>query len=589
MTFESSFLSYQNLTKMKNPILLLVLSLIGLQVWAQSGPEINADGIIFPKLATPPATLESTVGQIIYNTSLARFQTFDGSAWVDLVSSDIPTKIRNEDNDTEVVANENGANGDRVDIRVEGLSGTNFVRRANSIILGFPGGDGNIFIGGNAGSNINTGQDNSFLGHNAGHNTQGGGANSFYGRAAGYLNESGSDNTYIGRSAGFKSVSGESNTMIGRRAGYNNTDNYSTMVGAYAGTSSNGQQNTFLGYRSGHSMDGNYNTSIGTNAGDDDGSGSRNVLIGYSAGKSAGGSNFNVFVGSEAGQNASAGSANLYLGYSAGLNNTGGNNVFIGHEAGRDEVGQSNKLIIGNGTGASQNEALIYGDFSNDYVGVGGVLQIDGRSIKMPDNSSNMDEVLKRGTGNVDVEIGDINDNNGDLRFYSGGSQGMILENSGRVGIGTNTPASALDVNGDIRASTVFCNGTPLCSDIRFKERFNTIEKPLEKVLALNGISHFWKDDKEFEDWGFDTDKKQLGFIAQEVLEVVPEVVYELENGYYSVEYNKLTALLVEAMKEQQEMIGLLQKQLSASKSQHTYLARRLAQLEHSTGGSSDE
>jgi ABC-type Fe3+-citrate transport system substrate-binding protein len=67
------------------------------------------------------------------------------------------------------------------------------------------------------------------------------------------------------------------------------------------------------------------------------------------------------------------------------------------------------------------------------------------------------------------------------------------------------------------------------------------------------------------------SDKRTLGFIAQEVEKVLPEIV-QTENttdGYKSVQYDKVVALLVEAMKEQQKQINQLKKQVKKLRQKH--------------------
>lgn len=90
-------------------------------------------------------------------------------------------------------------------------------------------------------------------------------------------------------------------------------------------------------------------------------------------------------------------------------------------------------------------------------------------------------------------------------------------------------------------------------SDIRWKTNVITLDNSLQKVTKLRGVSYEWKI-KEFPDKKFDKGK-QLGFIAQEVEKVIPELVREDEKSYKNVDYNKISPLLVEAIKEQQKMI----------------------------------
>ena len=82
-------------------------------------------------------------------------------------------------------------------------------------------------------------------------------------------------------------------------------------------------------------------------------------------------------------------------------------------------------------------------------------------------------------------------------------------------------------------------------SDIKFKENINTITNALDTVLALRGVTYNWKDRSK------GGDALKLGFIAQEVDSVIPELAYYNPNGdYMGVHYKDVTALLVEAVKE---------------------------------------
>ena len=124
------------------------------------------------------------------------------------------------------------------------------------------------------------------------------------------------------------------------------------------------------------------------------------------------------------------------------------------------------------------------------------------------------------------------------------------------VGIGTDNPNSSytLDVVGDAQFSgNIHPGSVILSSDRRFKREIKTVDNALNKVLQLRGVNYYWKK-KDFPNKNFD-DKLELGLIAQEVEKIIPEIVEQTEDGYKAVEYQKLVALLVEAIKEQQAII----------------------------------
>jgi hypothetical protein len=152
---------------------------------------------------------------------------------------------------------------------------------------------------------------------------------------------------------------------------------------------------------------------------------------------------------------------------------------------------------------------------------------------------------------------------NARLRIFSGVTEtnGIAILENGNVGIGINAPTTKLYVNGDIIANSIAGS-----SDLRFKTNVRSITSPLEKVKSLRGVYFNW-DQKSFPDKNF-SDKSELGFIAQEVEKVLPEVVSKdkTPEEYRSVKYDKVVALLVEAIKEQQKQIDSLKFQVKKLK-----------------------
>ncbi len=101
-------------------------------------------------------------------------------------------------------------------------------------------------------------------------------------------------------------------------------------------------------------------------------------------------------------------------------------------------------------------------------------------------------------------------------------------------------------------------------SDARFKTDIEKILDPLEKLDKLNGIYFNWKRD-EYPEMEF-SDQRQIGILAQDVEKVLPEIVGEDEKGYKAVAYDKLTVVLLEAVKEQQKMINELKAEIEELK-----------------------
>lgn len=91
-------------------------------------------------------------------------------------------------------------------------------------------------------------------------------------------------------------------------------------------------------------------------------------------------------------------------------------------------------------------------------------------------------------------------------------------------------------------------------SDATKKENVKTIESATEKTLALRGVTFDW----------IDTKKSSLGVIAQEVEQVVPDVVSTASSGEKSVNYGSLVGLLIETIKEQNTRIEALEAIITA-------------------------
>ena len=119
-------------------------------------------------------------------------------------------------------------------------------------------------------------------------------------------------------------------------------------------------------------LDDNDNTFIGESAGSGHQSGSNNTFLGRAAGIGHGNGHANTFIGSDAGFSSGDGQNNTYLGRSAGAVALGSNNVFLGNFAGRNETG-SHRLFVENSDADSAN-ALIYGEFDNDFLRINGNL-----------------------------------------------------------------------------------------------------------------------------------------------------------------------------------------------------------------------
>jgi len=149
--------------------------------------------------------------------------------------------------------------------------------------------------------------------------------------------------------------------------------------------------------------------------------------------------------------------------------------------------------------------------------------------------------------GNYWYSMGIDQSDGGTFKINYGGSVGatdsFAINNAGNVVIGSDA------VTKSITAGSFIYN-----SDRRLKENIQVIPNALEKVKMLEGVSFEWISDE--------TNDKNLGFIAQDVERVLPEVVSTNEDGFKAVEYGNIIAVLVEAIKEQQKEIEELKLKL---------------------------
>jgi len=119
----------------------------------------------------------------------------------------------------------------------------------------------------------------------------------------------------------------------------------------------------------------------------------------------------------------------------------------------------------------------------------------------------------------------------------------------------SNSPTFAgLTINGAITATgdiTAYYS-----SDARLKENLQPIADALTKIKTLDGVTFNWNnlaEDKEL-------DVREAGVIAQQVQNILPEVVTQRDNGYLAVRYEKLVPLLIEAIKELNAKVEQLEK-----------------------------
>lgn len=349
--------------------------------------------------------------------------------------------------------------------------------------------------------------------------------------------------TYYGANAGLSS-SGSQNSFFGADAGRYNTKSGNTFAGYYAGRSNQGDDVCFFGYYSGYINEGINNSFYGASSGNRNTTGHDNTFIGRLSGRSNVGGDDNTFVGSYAGY-ANTGNWNTFVGKGAGGGTTtalsGSSNVFVGQNTGLKNTTGASNTFLGRNAGATSATG-----YYNTFVG----------------RAAGYENI----TGDYNVFIG----------CYAGynetGSNRLYIQSSSSGGASTNPLIYGEFDNRFVRINGNFtATGVSGASDRRWKKEIEPLESPLKKVSEIHGVRYRWKVN-EFPDRGL-TDDRQIGLIAQDVERVLPELVSEDKDGYKAVSYTKLTAVLVEAVKElkaqnerQQAQIERLQELIKDSK-----------------------
>jgi hypothetical protein len=152
-------------------------------------------------------------------------------------------------------------------------------------------------------------------------------------------------------------------------------------------------------------------------------------------------------------------------------------------------------------------------------------LDADGGDIFLKDNGADFGRFTNTGDGNI--------------RISSGATTMLTGSGANATFAGTLGVAGAITSEGDITAFGSL-------SDITLKENIQPIENALDKVSKIRGVTFNYIDKP---------DERVPGVIAQELQEVLPEAVYETENGKLAVRYDNTIALLLEAIKELKEEV----------------------------------
>jgi hypothetical protein len=170
---------------------------------------------------------------------------------------------------------------------------------------------------------------------------------------------------------------------------------------------------------------------------------------------------------------------------------------------------------------------------------------------------------------NIDGSAGSCTGNAGTVTngVYTTGNQSIagIKTFTNGTASTTNTTGSVV-ITGGLGVSGAINAGADVTayatSDIRLKTNIENIPDALAKVNLLNGVTYNWND-LAHEIEHKDTSVRETGVLAQQVNDVLPEVINIRDNGYMAVRYEKMVPLLIEAIKELTEQNRQLAQRLS--------------------------
>jgi hypothetical protein len=220
---------------------------------------------------------------------------------------------------------------------------------------------------------------------------------------------------------------------------------------------------------------------------------------------------------------------------------TTGGNVGIGISTPSEKLHIAGNLRIGNST---QSNYIMFSGTNGDQTGH---TYIGERVYENPENSELLlfkgNDLGASGTDRIRLLSAEhrfdtytnILDGTFDVVGTTGSSNRMIILNNGNIGINTTSPNYTLQVAGDIYASGDVIS----FSDSRLKSDVVTIDNALDKVSSMRGVYYT----------NINTQERDTGVIAQEIAEILPEVVAD-KGEYLGVAYGNIVGVLIEAIKE---------------------------------------
>ena len=218
-----------------------------------------------------------------------------------------------------------------------------------------------------------------------------------------------------------------------------------------------------------------------------------------------------------------------------------GTNITLSNNSGEGAtptIGLTNNTISGISLGSNLATLTIGTGLSGtSYNGSTGVTIAN---TGVTSNVAGTGVTVSGGTGAVTISIGQSVATSANAQFNSLG-----------IGMAASATAGRIDATNDIVAFS--------SSDIRFKENITPIENALEKISKISGNTYDWKAENKAEH-GYEGN--DVGVIAQEIEAVLPQLVQTRENGFKAVKYDKLVALLIQGIKEQQIQIEELKAKI---------------------------
>jgi hypothetical protein len=283
---------------------------------------------------------------------------------------------------------------------------------------------------------------------------------------------------------------------------------------------------------------------VGFHAGYANTIGGSNQFEGYCAGQSNTNGQNNLFHGYAAGLNNKSGSYNHFDGFQAGSNNkTGSYNTCIGYNANVGGDNLNNAAAIGYSSRVNSNNSMVLGGTGSYAINVGIGTSTPQATLHVAFDATtsayNGLAITNTHTGGKTLCINQGTP--GKLNFTEPNVIDLMTLNfsNGCIGIQHTSPVYLLHMGWG-----AYCNGSKWidASDSTLKHNIKAMNRyGLNEVMKLHPIEYYYKSDK--------TNKLEIGFIAQEIKNIIPEVVFGNE-GNMGISYGSLIPVLVNAVKE---------------------------------------